>query len=821
MNSTHALAKATTLPGRSRVMALILAAALLVSLLPAAASAATKDTLLLSVSSDYKTTVPLDGAVVNDHIWVRTASKSSRVDFAIDGVLFRSDTSHPHTLTWSKGYDTNSIKDGLHTITATVRSTATAKPYKLSATFMVKNAKPAPVAATTDDALLYSVTSDYGNLAALDGAVVKGDLWVQTAQKAANVDFHIDGAYFRSDTSAPHTLRWNTPQDTTTMTEGTHTITAEVTRTDGSRYTVTAHFTVDNQPDEPVAEAPVSTASDTLLYSATSDYANLAALDGALVKGDLWVQTTQQAAQVDFSIDGAYFRSDTNYPHTLRWNTPQDTTTMPEGAHTITAEVTRTDGSRYTVTAAFTVDNVADTPNLELTPTPEQVTGRDGLTFTAAELEVWRDRAVNGPFKSEGDAGANTPGDWHRISKNADTFLANPGAAVWAGPQYLDGSGCVRQISGTTNNNNPPRIEPTNLRDAAFYALVADSDIHRQAVRQILLAQADIKQVDFSNTALYCMGAMADGSPTFDIANWLTKLLYAYDYVGPDAFTAEERNRLNKWFYDAAAFWARYTDADLNRLFVDRPNGNYELTSVGRSMNGPDVGYYGSTPTYPIHRYYNNRKAARYRYVAAAAVKLRNDGFRPSAGPSLDHLQESTKKFVREWVTYSVFPGGWIGEFERWTSTNPDLGLSYANVMIGSVVATADLLARAGDTELLTFSTTDGALGTESVQPKSLTYVVKEMAKYTTGEHRRYGTDRSDLSGGSSYLIDGVNGNWISLFDLHALPLLRHQRVDGVREVMMRTAPGLGGFPVNPANGHHIIWTGDWGTLPGLLFMYG
>ena len=35
----------------------------------------------------------------------------------------------------------------------------------------------------------------------------------------------------------------------------------------------------------------------------------------------------------------------------------------------------------------------------------------------------------------------------------------------------------------------------------------------------------------------FCTGAMADGSPGFDIANWMTKLLYAYDYVGRDGFS--------------------------------------------------------------------------------------------------------------------------------------------------------------------------------------------------------------------------------------------------------------------------------------------
>jgi hypothetical protein len=66
------------------------------------------------------------------------------------------------------------------------------------------------------------------------------------------------------------------------------------------------------------------------------------------------------------------------------------------------------------------------------------VGGRVGLLHSAQEVEVWRLRAVKGPYRVAGDVSANSPGDWARIRQNADRFVANPGAARWNGPSQGD-----------------------------------------------------------------------------------------------------------------------------------------------------------------------------------------------------------------------------------------------------------------------------------------------------------------------------------------------------------------------------------------------
>jgi len=58
---------------------------------------------------------------------------------------------------------------------------------------------------------------------------------------------------------------------------------------------------------------------------------------------------------------------------------------------------------------------------------------RLGLHFTQEELNIWRQRAQNGPYKTRGDVCTNSPGDWERIVSHANAFLSNPSGERWKG----------------------------------------------------------------------------------------------------------------------------------------------------------------------------------------------------------------------------------------------------------------------------------------------------------------------------------------------------------------------------------------------------
>ena len=52
-----------------------------------------------------------------------------------------------------------------------------------------------------------------------------------------------------------------------------------------------------------------------------------------------------------------------------------------------------------------------------------------GLLWSDNDLAVWRDRAVNGPYKTAGDAfDPLIPGEWDRIVTNKNSFVASPTA---------------------------------------------------------------------------------------------------------------------------------------------------------------------------------------------------------------------------------------------------------------------------------------------------------------------------------------------------------------------------------------------------------
>ena len=58
---------------------------------------------------------------------------------------------------------------------------------------------------------------------------------------------------------------------------------------------------------------------------------------------------------------------------------------------------------------------------------------RLGLHFTQEELNIWRQRAENGPYKTRGDVRTNSPGDWERIAGHANAFLSKPSEERWKG----------------------------------------------------------------------------------------------------------------------------------------------------------------------------------------------------------------------------------------------------------------------------------------------------------------------------------------------------------------------------------------------------
>lgn len=546
-------------------------------------------------------------------------------------------------------------------------------------------------------------------------------------------------------------------------------------------------------------------AAGSLVVSASADGARPAALSGQTLRGSVYVyaQPPRDATTAWFYLDDPHMLQRpvsmvSAPPFSLQGaksglHNPWDTTTIGDGPHTLSVLYHYAGGRAVVEHAEFAVRNSSTAP----------AAAAAGLTFSEGELAVWRQRAVSGPYRTTGDVSANSPGDWTRIQNNAAAFMSNPASNRWNGPS---GTGCVE-----AGAENPPSSGMDRLRDAAFVSLVTGNETMKQAVRHELVAQARMAGVNFADTSRWCTGRVHDLDPSFGIAFWMTRLLLAYDYVGEDTFTAQENQDVRSWFWHGARWLQLDVDRKLDDNFVNRAAGDYRLSSMRASNPGwGKVGFLGSQQTGSIARYYNNRRATAMFFVALVGVQQDDATF-----------TASSKRFVKEWLRFSVYPDGWTGEFERWRSDLPDLGWAYSTYNVALAAMTADLFARQGDTELYTFTTSDGVHGTQG-GTKGLRTVMRDHARYIDGTTVRYGTGQTP-NATTSYRIDGVNGTWRSVHDVAATTIGNlYYKDDYLKNVYLRTAPGTTAYPASAASqGPFNAWQGVWGIYPGVLFMYG
>jgi hypothetical protein len=462
---------------------------------------------------------------------------------------------------------------------------------------------------------------------------------------------------------------------------------------------------------------------------------------------------------------------------------------------------------------------------------------RLGLHVTREELNIWRQRALSGPYKSRSDVSANSPDDWTRIVNNASAFKANPASFRWNGPQLFEASGAVQKGTGDdVRLQNEPNGNALahHIRDAAFLLLVdekrSDRAALKQAVKAELLHATSIGSLNFNNRTFWPSTYYRDINPLFQTMNWFNNYLYAYDYLdiadglsGETTFSQEERNRINSWLLAAAEFAQQEQDWDVNRLFTNRSSSSADApyTPLNKQSpaqrNGADLltHYTASGPGHTIYglmQTFNNRRMACHRYAALVGIKV-----------GRQTMVESAKRYVKDWIKYSVFTDGTMGEMERWNSTIPDLGWAYCTDVVASAVTIADALARRGDHSLYDYNTSIGLYGTEGSggQSKNLHKTLKMMYNIAAKRVQWYGTnDKQNCH--SSYLIDGETASWKALHDVWLTMANLKYKDHEIKAMYMRQGAGMTPYWSNPTSqGKHLVWTGDWGIFPGLLFMFG
>lgn len=431
---------------------------------------------------------------------------------------------------------------------------------------------------------------------------------------------------------------------------------------------------------------------------------------------------------------------------------------------------------------------------------------RLGLHVTQEELTIWKQRAANGPYKIKGDVSANSPGDWQRILGNANSFLKNPPTERWKGQQ----SGCWK-IDGSPV---PSRPQGEKLRDAGFVYLITGETKYRDAVLKELLAQAVERGTNFADKSRWC--DIATDNRHNNIAMWLTKLLFAFDYIR-ESISASDRDTLNNWFENAAIHFEKTVDSIVTKRFPNRDRDDYTLGSGENTALvctfAKCTTHYGGWKRYNFHEAWSNRNSSQTRFFTLVGILTNNS-----------YLKNQGKRYFKEWLRYGVFPDGTDHDYHRWTGDTPSKGWSYSVLGTAAMVTVADHFARIGDTELYDYVTSAG-IGklTPAGGPKSLKQVIIVHGKHVNHSIMRYGTDIAANSRNPKYLISSIDGlrglAWV--YDIHFAEANVYYKDSFIKSIYMRTAQGAPKYPAKVSTGGYGAWCGEWGIYPGVLFMFG
>lgn len=259
---------------RPRLIATLLASASLIgSTWATAAVAAPKacsgaKTCSTADTTPPKVTVsaPSPGAVIRGTVTVAgTASDNvavSRVDVSVDG---GSATTAGGTSSWSLALNTVNYPDGAHTITATARDTSgNVSSSSVSVTVdNVPDASPSPTPSPTPTTPPADTTAPSVAIAAPTAAATISGTASVTGTASDNValdrvEVLVDGGASRIATG---TSNWSSSVDTTTLANGSHTITSRAFDTAGN--TSSASVTVSVQNATPTSGGSGTTAPNT------------------------------------------------------------------------------------------------------------------------------------------------------------------------------------------------------------------------------------------------------------------------------------------------------------------------------------------------------------------------------------------------------------------------------------------------------------------------------------------------------------------------------------------------------------------------------
>ncbi|HSX35309.1 MAG TPA: Ig-like domain-containing protein [Patescibacteria group bacterium] len=333
----------------------------------------------------------------------------------------------------------------------------------------------APNVVTPPTAPTVSVTAPANN------ATVSGTQTVTAtaggAQAITSVQFKLDNVNLgAADTTAPYSASWNT----TTATNGSHTITAVAGNSASlSTTSIPVAVTVNNVVTPPT----VPTVSIT------------APANNATVSGTQPVTATaggtQAITSVKFSVDSTVAATVTIAPYSFNW----DTTQVANGSHTITALATNSASLTATATATVNVNNVVTPPptGTNLIANPSVETSANGLP-TGWQGSGWGTNTAAYTYENTGHTGSHSVKTTISAYTNGDAKWYFNEVAVTPGQNYSYSNWYMASVDSEID------AQTTNTDGSVSYyyvASVATSPSTWAQAKGQFVAPANAKTVTF------------------------------------------------------------------------------------------------------------------------------------------------------------------------------------------------------------------------------------------------------------------------------------------------------------------------------------
>ncbi len=415
----------------------------------------------------------------------------------------------------------------------------------------------------------------------------------------------------------------------------------------------------------------------------------------------------------------------------------------------------------YAVRAGNTSGMSGWSAALHATPAePASTGGTFAMLLSGSELDECKQRAASGPFRASGDFRTGSPGHWQQMDALRSMSFSEH---RWDGPQHVDSQGRVLELhgllarfgsAGQTMNDPPngrnPDMRPTRrhinqIKDCSYACAIAEDPGPLSGVMAELVWYATRPRLDFTNRTRWPHARHhRDRNPLFITSSWVRDMVMAYDICrAMDVGTTSQRQTVEKWFADLAHYnrWVLHDDCSgggwHNRRRTDlteaqrwpQPGGwRQDLRQYTRTANGAWVQWRRAAMIF------NNRRCHQAGYMGLVGVLLGDQA-----------LVADFKVFVHEWLMFGHQAAGYRGDWNRGSSGDPQLQLSYAFRGLDGLLPAMDALARTGDTSLYDLVSSHGISSQHGTAVrKSMQDVLQTYVNYITGARAEFWSSVSE-----------------------------------------------------------------------------